>query len=152
MILKTLIIVQFTSAVTLAGFGLADLWRDVGWRGRLNERHWARVAIRGGVIDLAHARRTLESYAPRRLRIPLSVFGDLSIRTGSNRNRWRYVVVRVPLWAMVALLFCHPAVAYFRGPFLHRLRPKRNQCTSCGYDRSGNTTGICPECGIAFSS
>ncbi len=151
MILKILIVVQFTCAVTLAGFGLADLWHDVGWRGQLNERHWARVGVQGGVIDLAHARRTPESYAPHGWRIPLSIFGEVSIRTGSNRNHWRYVVVRLPLWAMVGLLFCHPAVAFFRGPFLHRRRRKRNQCISCGYDRSGNTTGICPECGAALS-
>ena len=150
MILKILIVVQFSCAVTLAGFGLADLWRDVGWSGQLNERHWAQVGIQSGVIDLAHARRAAGSYEPRSRRFPLSVFGELSIRTGSSRNQWRFVVVRLPLWAMVALLFCHPAVAYFRGPFLHRRRPKRNQCASCGYDRSGNTTGICPECGVAF--
>ena len=36
MILKILIVVQFTCAVTLAGFGLADFWRDVGWSGQLN--------------------------------------------------------------------------------------------------------------------
>ena len=151
MILKILIVVQFTCAVTLAGFGLADLWRDVEWQGQLNERHWARVRIQSGVIDLAHARRAAGSYEPRRRRISLSVFGELSIRTGSSRNQWRFVVVRLPLWAIVALLFCHPAVAFFRGPFLHRRRRTRNQCISCGYNRSGNTTGICPECGVAFS-
>ena len=152
MIRRILIVVQFTCAIALAGFGLVDLWRDVGWSGQLNERHWARVGVQGGVIDLAHARRIPESYGQHGWRVPLSIFGEVSIRTGSNRNHWRYVVVRLPLWAMVGLLFCHPGVAFFRGPFLHRRRRKRNQCISCGYDRSGNTTGICPECGVAFST
>ena len=150
MIRRILIVVQFTCAVTLAGFGLVDLWHDVDWDGRLNERHWAQVAVEGGVIHLAHARRTDQSYAPHGRRIPLSIFGEVSIRTGS-RNQWRYVVVRLPLWAIVGLLFCHPAVAFFRGPFLHGRRRKRNQCISCGYDRSGNTSGICPECGVGLT-
>lgn len=32
------------------------------------------------------------------------------------------------------------------------LRRRRGQCVACGYDLTGNTTGICPECGKPTSS
>ncbi len=30
----------------------------------------------------------------------------------------------------------------------HRRRAARCRCTSCNYDLQGNTTGVCPECGV----
>jgi hypothetical protein len=27
-------------------------------------------------------------------------------------------------------------------------RPRPRACPSCGYDLTGNTTGVCPECGV----
>jgi len=44
------------------------------------------------------------------------------------------------------LLLAYPTVACIRGPLRRRHRRKRGLCPSCGYDLTGNTTGVCPEC------
>ena len=60
---------------------------------------------------------------------------------------------RIPLW-LAAL----PVVALAAGGFYvlyardeaHRLRRERDRkglCLHCGYDLTGNVSGVCPECG-----
>ena len=31
---------------------------------------------------------------------------------------------------------------------IYRPRPKRGLCQTCGYDLTGNVSGVCPECGV----
>lgn len=52
--------------------------------------------------------------------------------------------IDVPLWAPVAVL----GVTALWLWYLDRPRPP-GACPKCGYDLTGNTTGICPECGKA---
>jgi predicted amidophosphoribosyltransferase len=33
------------------------------------------------------------------------------------------------------------------GPIRRHFRRRRGLCEKCGYDLTGNTSGICPECG-----
>ncbi len=48
----------------------------------------------------------------------------------------------LPLWLPLALLAMPTAVLWYRDrPF------PRGQCAKCGYDLTGNVTGVCPECG-----
>src|SRR2546423_7999114 len=55
--------------------------------------------------------------------------------------------VVVPLWAACALFAALPAV---RTPGIIRRgrmkRRARGQCGHCGYNLTGNASGICPEC------
>ena len=55
--------------------------------------------------------------------------------------------VRVPTWFAMLLLLLWPAAAYVRGPLRRRFRRRLRLCVECGYDRSGNATDVCPECG-----
>ena len=41
------------------------------------------------------------------------------------------------LWSLIVL----------RGPAIRAFRRRRGLCPACGYDLTGNTTGVCPECG-----
>ena len=53
----------------------------------------------------------------------------------------------LPMWlptAIAALLPLHRALKWYRR---YRLGP--NACGGCRYDLTGNTSGVCPECGIA---
>lgn len=61
------------------------------------------------------------------------------ISTLTGRTCW-YALL--PLWAVFAAVSVPTAV-------LWRLdrRPPRGHCQSCGYDLTGNTSGVCPECG-----
>jgi ribosomal protein L37E len=59
----------------------------------------------------------------------------------------RDVFVEIPLWAPLVLFAVYPAIAIVRGPLRRRHRRKHNQCLHCGYNLTGNVTGICSECG-----
>jgi hypothetical protein len=55
--------------------------------------------------------------------------------------------LRVPLPVVGALLGILPALAAYRGPIKRWRRRRRGRCICCGYDLTGNVSGICPECG-----
>lgn len=60
---------------------------------------------------------------------------------------------------LVARLQCHGLILagvlgafpilYVRSLGLQRQRRRRGQCTKCGYNLTGNTSSVCPECGTA---
>jgi hypothetical protein len=60
--------------------------------------------------------------------------------------RMRCVVVPMPAIAVVS--FCVPLVCYARRRRRHR-RSAQGHCPACGYDLTGNVSGVCPECGKA---
>lgn len=53
----------------------------------------------------------------------------------------------VPLW-IAFFVFCVPTIVLWR---LDRRRFPPGFCSRCGYDLTGNESGICPECGTARS-
>lgn len=57
-------------------------------------------------------------------------------------ERWAIVL---PLW-IPFLLLAIPTAWLWR---LDRRRPLPGHCGSCNYDLTGNTSGVCPECGAA---
>jgi hypothetical protein len=54
--------------------------------------------------------------------------------------------VAIPAWAPAAASAVLPAAA---GARRVRRRPSAGRCRSCGYDLTGNVSGVCPECGLA---
>ena len=66
----------------------------------------------------------------------------------SGESRW----VTIPLW-LVPILAATPAAARGVAAVRRRLRPKPlNPCRHCGYDLTGNVSGVCPECGKAIEA
>lgn len=55
-----------------------------------------------------------------------------------------------PLWPAAAVLALFP-VRWSFAVLRRRRRRKNNQCLACGYSLTGNTSGVCPECGTATS-
>lgn len=55
--------------------------------------------------------------------------------------------VGLPFWFVCLLLSVYPAGSLVRGPLLRRRRRSKGRCTGCGYDLTGNVSGVCPECG-----
>lgn len=54
----------------------------------------------------------------------------------------------VPYWLLIALLLLtYPASALIWRPIQRRRRRKRGLCGSCGYNLTGNESGVCSECG-----
>ena len=51
-----------------------------------------------------------------------------------------------PDWSLVLLGALLPA-ARFVGRRVRHHRQKAGKCPACGYDLTGNVSGVCPECG-----
>ncbi len=55
--------------------------------------------------------------------------------------------IALPHWLICLLLFAYPTVAFIRGPLRRYRRRKPGLCIKCGYNLTGNESGVCPECG-----
>ena len=56
-------------------------------------------------------------------------------------------IVSSPIWFLFALFASYPTIAFIRGPLRRWRRRRRGLCQNCGYDLTGNESGVCPECG-----
>ena len=57
--------------------------------------------------------------------------------------------LHTPLVIPLILFASYPTFALIRGPLRRWRRKKRGLCLKCGYNLTGNTSGVCPECGKA---
>lgn len=55
--------------------------------------------------------------------------------------------VMFPLWVPCFILAVYPTIAFINGPYRRYRRRKKGLCLKCGYNLTGNVTGICSECG-----
>jgi len=55
------------------------------------------------------------------------------------------ILGRIPCWSLAGLTSIVPVLALVCRARMKSLRP--NQCPQCRYDLTGNTSGVCPECG-----
>jgi len=70
-----------------------------------------------------------------------------------NSYNWRIASVTVSLAPLSAVLGCYPILVFLlRGHFRRIRRRRRGECERCGYRLTGNTSGVCPECGTPFLS
>ena len=59
------------------------------------------------------------------------------------------VLVKFRPHAGVADLAAYPTLTFILGPFRRWRRRRRGLCTACGYNLTGNASGVCSECGEA---
>jgi len=77
--------------------------------------------------------------------------GAISTSLGVVRYSWyRDYIVSIRLWPLVGLLAAYPAITLIRGRFRSRPSPK-SLCVKCGYNLTGNVSGVCPECGTRLA-
>jgi len=170
MIRKAIIVVALMAASSTAlAWGMTALW-SVHVKLRPSEKEVISICFRHGIADAyAHvttsptgrfASLPLVPNAINRVEIgPNVVLGSNefpALKHGFNRiryqridlNPWTYIVfVSFPLWILPLLFAAHPAIAFMRGPFRRYRRRKKGLCIKCGYDLTGNVSGVCPECG-----
>ncbi|HEV8693840.1 MAG TPA: hypothetical protein VGQ93_06605 [Lysobacter sp.] len=73
-------------------------------------------------------------------------FGRVQLRVGLTSIatlQW----LRLSLWAPFCLFMSYPTFALLRGPLRSYRRHRWELCVKCGYSLTGNTSGVCPECG-----
>jgi hypothetical protein len=86
----------------------------------------------------------------------LSVFPDFDEAftkiVAQHKVTYKCAVVVVPNFVLSILLFLPVSftiVRFCRNKFLRR---PAHACSTCGYDLTGNTSGVCPECGQTCST
>lgn len=57
-----------------------------------------------------------------------------------------HVSIWVPL-AITTLLATYPTIVFIHGSLRRRRRRRKGLCAQCGYNLTGNVSGVCPECG-----
>ncbi len=57
----------------------------------------------------------------------------------------------IRLWLLATLLACFPTIAFGRGIICRYRFRTSGKCFNCDYDLTGNTSGICSECGTPIS-
>jgi hypothetical protein len=70
-----------------------------------------------------------------------TIFGPCDAEASDFARLW------LPLWIPFVLSVPYPALVFIRGPLRRRRRLRKGLCTKCGYDLTGNVSGVCPECG-----
>lgn len=55
--------------------------------------------------------------------------------------------IAIPFWFLVVALAPYPTLALICGPLRRWRRRRKGCCIRCGYNLTGNVTGVCPECG-----
>lgn len=63
------------------------------------------------------------------------------------RKMVQVVTVRLPCWLLLVLCIAYLGIAFVRGSIRRWRRTRPGLCTSCGYNLTGNISGVCPECG-----
>ncbi len=78
-------------------------------------------------------------------RIPLvGVFAYWAMSDSKGRRYWEFAT---PGWVLLIMILAYPVGAFIRGPVRRWRRRRRGECLRCGYNLTGNLSGICPECG-----
>lgn len=76
---------------------------------------------------------------------------DRLVSEQPKTRRWRVSrELGCSFWLLFLLFATYPAVTYIRGPLRRYHRRKRGLCVRCGYNLTGNVSGVCPECGTVM--
>ena len=120
----------------------------------LDDRRHAFVGVHKGTLALSY----LSFVEPGVLVRPIDIqFGRFRFkqRTWSTVASWgpcrpgnyRVREPTSPLWLPLVLFATYPTIALIRGPVRRYRRRRRGLCIRCGYNLTGNISGVCPECG-----
>ena len=120
--------------------GVYFCWDTGEWPGESSGFHHLGYPAQSGEHPLARARLRFAGFGVR---------DGVSAIDQTNTTFSRFRVVMLPTW-FVALATAILPVAWLRRERRRRLRAFRAAracCLACGYDLTGNISGVCPECG-----
>jgi len=58
-----------------------------------------------------------------------------------------YTILAFPLWLPLLLTLAYPGFVLISRTYRSLHRKSRGRCRQCGYNLTGNASGVCPECG-----
>lgn len=68
---------------------------------------------------------------------------------GTQKARGQSILLWIPFWMLLVVFGAYPLLILVGFRTRRWRRRRRGQCTKCGYNLTGNTSGVCPECGTA---
>ena len=167
-------IIAVLTLATIAAFVLfvSSYWCSIAWDGFTHTGRWFRVAASAGQIELLspsgllpQSVRNLQArYGPHhpdsRWRLqagdlwPPARHLDLTFGDGARATAppVLYNFARqhaIPLWVPVLIFAACPGAAFACGSVRRWRRRRRGRCLECGYNLTGNVSGVCPECGVS---
>jgi hypothetical protein len=86
-------------------------------------------------------------HGPVMLGIMLPCFTPTSANCRSLTHTMIMRFTRAPIWLLPLPFAIYPTIVFIRGPYRRYRRRKKGLCLNCGYNLTGNVSGICPECG-----
>ena len=138
--------------LAVAALGTWTLWA-VSWVAPQHVRQVSRASIHiynlneGGLWFVIIRNKTqLLSWENRYTR-KVSIPRWFHITRYRGQTAYRRYDGRICLGTTTAVLAMYPTIALIRGPLRRWRRRRKGSCLKCGYDLTGNVSGLCPECG-----
>ena len=114
----------------------------------MHNRH-GRITIRRGMIDIIIHRPTDDrSRGDTVLHFAKFKYESYSVHGSGVRRK---IYVRIPLYGLMLLFGGWPLWLLISGLNRRKRRRNRGLCFDCGYDLTGNESGVCPECGSSIA-
>jgi len=105
------------------------------------------LVLEDGVFRVKHG-CLVEGSQPRSARgVDWGVFAFASVGFHNQGAVYRLRTVTVSLWLLLVAFAFYPVLVLVRGPLRWWWFARRGRCERCGYDLTGNVSGVCPECG-----
>ncbi|UCC31604.1 MAG: hypothetical protein JSU86_04855 [Phycisphaerales bacterium] len=166
MIRKVIIVVLTLGAVGTVSVATTTVWTSLVWRYRLSDLTTVRFAVKGSVLNATYdagpgqtfdmlGARLLMPRTLTRLGVQPTAEGSFLSLPAFHHGAFslplqqvqRWAELRLPLWLPFILFATYPTVAFVHGPVRRYRRRRKGLCIRCGYNLTGNMSGVCPECG-----
>ena len=143
------------SVLTLAtaAVWVTDVYLEpLGWESNYEHEYALHVLCHHNLLNIdffinarPHQRTTPDGWWIEGGGFTLAYFGTYCPPDAIPRRPPRYRLA-APFWFLLLLFSAYPLVVLARRAFRHRrLRP--GHCLNCGYNLTGNVSGVCSECG-----
>ncbi|HEY3246255.1 MAG TPA: hypothetical protein VGM03_23165 [Phycisphaerae bacterium] len=111
------------------------------------DRYCARIGVANGFLFLRYD-GGLDMFGPWTKEFRMA--GVVLSAVPGRWSPWQFVDAALPLWLPLVILSAPAAVLFIRRTRAMFQRRKYGLCVGCGYNLTGNTSGVCPECGVAL--
>lgn len=142
---RVLVTLCAVGALSALIFGVVSYWKGVPaaalWISDTDDNAPIRLAMIDGTLHLVFC-STLQGARVVEARFSFAGFYCKETSVGRTHARG----IGAPFWGVAVLLSAYPAWVLQRGPLRRRRRRRRGLCVACGYNLTGNVSGICPEC------
>ncbi len=142
MIWRATLLLLSLSAIVVLIAGVVSFWMDIPV---CRSGTWNIKVEDGGIEAIRHPPNTMYTIMLLAERWPWGYAWHRPDRQLDGSPTY-WIFAFIPFWEPFLLLAALPLVAC--GVHLwRRKRRKEGYCVHCGYDLTGNVTGVCPECG-----